>query len=122
MIGGHGHVTPRPDGAKARCGGPGLCVVCAREYFEKHGNWLHDEITPVPVRVPAAAAMRPGTKRVPLPEGAGAVVSMIDYKGRVILACQFAVFIVHPATETEELYLEQILYVSPSEGMAVGPG
>ncbi len=28
---GHGHVTPRPDGAKARCGGPALCPECARE-------------------------------------------------------------------------------------------
>jgi hypothetical protein len=28
---GHGHVTPRPDGAKARCGGPALCSVCQRE-------------------------------------------------------------------------------------------
>lgn len=31
MIGGHGHVTPRADGAKARCGGPALCSECARE-------------------------------------------------------------------------------------------
>jgi len=28
---GHGHVRPRPDGVKARCGGPGLCSVCSRE-------------------------------------------------------------------------------------------
>lgn len=28
---GHGHVTPRPDGVKARCGGPGLCNQCSRE-------------------------------------------------------------------------------------------
>lgn len=27
----HGHVTPRPDGIKARCGGPGVCDVCSRE-------------------------------------------------------------------------------------------
>lgn len=31
MIGGHGHVVPRRDGAKARCGGPALCSCCARE-------------------------------------------------------------------------------------------
>jgi hypothetical protein len=31
---GHGHVTPRPDGAKARCGGPALCHECARELAE----------------------------------------------------------------------------------------
>lgn len=28
---GHGHVHPRPDGVRARCGGPGLCAECARE-------------------------------------------------------------------------------------------
>lgn len=28
---GHGHVRPRPDGVKARCGGPGLCSVCLYE-------------------------------------------------------------------------------------------
>jgi len=31
MIGGHGHVRPRPDGLKARCGGPRICSECARE-------------------------------------------------------------------------------------------
>jgi hypothetical protein len=31
VTGGHGHVVPRPDGAKARCGGPALCSVCAKE-------------------------------------------------------------------------------------------
>lgn len=28
---GHGHIWQRPDGVKARCGGPGLCMVCQRE-------------------------------------------------------------------------------------------
>ena len=28
---GHGHVYPRPDGMKARCGGPGICYQCSRE-------------------------------------------------------------------------------------------
>lgn len=28
---GHGHVTKRPDGVKARCGGPGFCKVCQDE-------------------------------------------------------------------------------------------
>lgn len=27
---GHGHVIPRPDGVRARCGGPGLCRECSR--------------------------------------------------------------------------------------------
>lgn len=28
---GHGHVRPRADGAKARCGGPAICPTCAAE-------------------------------------------------------------------------------------------
>lgn len=32
---GHGYVTPNPDGAKARCGGPGMCAVCAAEEAAK---------------------------------------------------------------------------------------
>jgi hypothetical protein len=28
---GHGHVHARPDGVKARCGGPKICSVCAVE-------------------------------------------------------------------------------------------
>lgn len=31
----HGHVTPNPDGSKARCGGPALCAECRAEYFVK---------------------------------------------------------------------------------------
>lgn len=34
MIGSHGHVVPRSDGAKARCGGPNLCQVCWQEKVE----------------------------------------------------------------------------------------
>ncbi|HET8687638.1 MAG TPA: hypothetical protein VFM18_13385 [Methanosarcina sp.] len=28
---GHGHVIPRPDGFRARCGGPSFCKVCRAE-------------------------------------------------------------------------------------------
>lgn len=28
---GHGHVLPREDGERARCGGPGMCLQCGRE-------------------------------------------------------------------------------------------
>ncbi len=32
---GHGHVIPRPDGVKVRCGGPAMCPVCAGELARK---------------------------------------------------------------------------------------
>jgi hypothetical protein len=32
---GHGHVYPRPDGVKARCGGPGICAACALDAERK---------------------------------------------------------------------------------------
>ena len=32
---GHGHVYPRPDGSKARCGGPALCSECGAELAAK---------------------------------------------------------------------------------------
>jgi hypothetical protein len=36
MNGGHGHVVPRQDGAKARCGGPAICHECALEFARLH--------------------------------------------------------------------------------------
>lgn len=41
MIGtnvGHGHVWLRPDGLKARCGGPALCSECARDLASHNGR------------------------------------------------------------------------------------
>ena len=35
---GHGHVFKRPDGVKARCGGPSMCSECAQDYFLAHGS------------------------------------------------------------------------------------
>lgn len=32
---GHGHVFPRPDGVRARCGGPGLCKDCSSDLARK---------------------------------------------------------------------------------------
>lgn len=39
---GHGHVKPNPDGSKARCGGPGLCDECSKEYAGEHEGELRD--------------------------------------------------------------------------------
>lgn len=32
---GHGHVYPRPDGARMRCGGPAMCSSCALDAARK---------------------------------------------------------------------------------------
>lgn len=32
---GHGHVFPRPDGVRARCGGPALCRTCSTDAAHK---------------------------------------------------------------------------------------
>lgn len=32
---GHGHVFPRPDGMKMKCGGPGICQECSRDAAQK---------------------------------------------------------------------------------------
>ena len=35
---GHGHVFPRPDGVRMRCGGPGICDACNIDASEKIGG------------------------------------------------------------------------------------
>ncbi|MGG4659126.1 ead/Ea22-like family protein [Pseudomonas vlassakiae] len=35
---GHGHVFPRHDGVKAKCGGPGLCAECAADQQAKEAS------------------------------------------------------------------------------------
>lgn len=32
---GHGHVFPRSDGVRMRCGGPGMCKECSADLFRK---------------------------------------------------------------------------------------
>lgn len=32
---GHGHLWERPDGVKARCGGPALCAKCAQDLADR---------------------------------------------------------------------------------------
>lgn len=32
---GHGHVYKRPDGVRARCGGPAMCSECAHDLAQK---------------------------------------------------------------------------------------
>jgi hypothetical protein len=37
---GHGHVFPRPDGMKSRCGGPAMCSGCAQDLALKEAETL----------------------------------------------------------------------------------
>lgn len=43
----HGHVRPREDGYKARCGGPALCNTCQaeQELRQLTAQWV-DELLP----------------------------------------------------------------------------
>lgn len=40
---GHGHVRPRPDGIKMRCGGPKICTVCALELANLGNDIISDK-------------------------------------------------------------------------------
>lgn len=37
---GHGHVYPRPDGNRARCGGPSMCAECAKDLARQQSETL----------------------------------------------------------------------------------
>jgi hypothetical protein len=56
---GHGHVFPRPDGVKARCGGPGLCSVCGAELARKirESGTTTDQVMMIP---PDEVSFHPG--------------------------------------------------------------
>ena len=69
---GHGWVTPRPDGAKARCGGPAICRECAleagrfeaeRAQAERPVISTHPPLTP-PARYPHRCPVCEGRGRV----------------------------------------------------------
>ncbi|MFU3391677.1 hypothetical protein ACM7KZ_29045 [Pseudomonas aeruginosa] len=60
---GHGHVFPRADGVKMRCGGPGLCSECAADAYRARA---------------ALAQPSPGQAEAERPEVVGYRVSMPD--------------------------------------------
>ncbi len=57
--GGHGHVTPRADGVRARCGGPALCGECAKELAAQQPQPLETPARIGARTVAAAAALAP---------------------------------------------------------------
>ena len=44
---GHGHVVPRKDGIKARCGGPALCSKCAMEQVRLDATAIPVHFVPI---------------------------------------------------------------------------
>jgi hypothetical protein len=69
VTGTHGHVNPRPDGSKTRCGGPRLCKKCAAELADALAHiapelldalrQLGDTYGPLGVAVAAARLTKP---------------------------------------------------------------
>lgn len=57
---GHGHVRPRLDGARMRCGGPRLCKVCQAELTVTPNPWdlARELVALVEVALPSALAQR----------------------------------------------------------------
>ncbi|MEV1967010.1 hypothetical protein ABZR56_11130 [Pseudomonas aeruginosa] len=57
---GHGHVFPRADGVKMRCGGPGLCSECAADAYRARAALAQ----PSPAQAEQAEAERPEVAEV----------------------------------------------------------
>jgi Lar family restriction alleviation protein len=70
---GHGHVFPRPDGVKAKCGGPAVCAVCAVDLVKQKADAGH-------------AATTPASEPLPCPFCGGS--ARIAYKGDHFVTCQ----------------------------------
>lgn len=51
----HGHVRPRPDGIRARCGGPGLCPHCQVEQGDLTKSHVRGEVWVKPTEAQASA-------------------------------------------------------------------
>lgn len=85
---GHGHVYPRPDGAKARCGGVRLCLKCAADLKRREAQALEaapsaswppiQEGSPITEPCIAVPAEFPGTEAEAVALAvAGAVASIV---------------------------------------------
>lgn len=83
---GHGHVFPRADGIRARCGGPPICDECDKDYFHKNGGG----IGPLAALIESAKpiSLKPGLKD---DEGVRTVLrdmledKEVEYDGAIVL-------------------------------------
>jgi hypothetical protein len=69
---GHGHVWPRPDGVRARCGGPAICKDCA---FDEGSKRMTANIDASGIPVPTPAQINDRANDV------GAVYILISRRG-----------------------------------------
>lgn len=53
---GHGHVWDRPDGVKARCGGPALCIHCRRDLQDVKNLQAARQVEQLAILNPATAS------------------------------------------------------------------
>lgn len=60
---GHGHVFPNPDGSRARCGGPGICMECSLEADQEKLYDTGAEERPTPTDKAQALAEEWATKK-----------------------------------------------------------
>jgi hypothetical protein len=60
---GHGHVTPNPDGSRARCGGPGMCKVCSLESAALKAR-EHAAVTPTVSKPESVALTEADVRRI----------------------------------------------------------
>jgi hypothetical protein len=95
---GHGHVFPRPDGVRARCGGPGICKECAHDAQRKQA-----------ISAEAERNRRPGCKLVPLPHGAQPVAMQL-FQDRLYIATTEGVYWMRHDLATDQHVFTPVLF------------
>lgn len=99
---GHGHVWERPDGMKARCGGPMMCAECAKDYAE------FERLTKLTTE---GAAIRKDAERLPSPAVVSKPSSDGEFLRDVVATCQAAeAEVVRLRDEVERLTKERSVY------------
>ena len=94
---GQGHVFPRPDGIRARCGGPGLCGECSRDRARKDaGGGMTLSADPPRRQPPDPAARQVGE-------------SHRDHAERVVGMYHAAMLDLHSACTRANRYLDQLI-------------